>query len=443
MRKLLTAILFFASHLLPAQITLKECIESGLANKATIRSATAEVVLSELKSADVKAKYLPQLTLAYDYRYNPKVPAQIVPVGQFNPVPTDETRAIRFGTAWQQNAGVTLYQPIIDLALSSRIKESKLNESLSNLDKQKAEDDLVFEIFKTYSNVLTRATQLNEAVADTARSAQSFQIVAARFREGKVLKTEFNNARVNHMNNLRTYRSALASLLNEKIYLRYLTNIPIERLFDEVFSPIPTSVFASDAESTLQLDSVPEYQRFALEVKVIDQQLRTDRRKYVPTVGVQGFVGASQFSQQFDPFLQNSWFGNSYIGLSARLPLFATDKSINANRQLKTQSLLVSTKRDEWKAQREREILQKDVEVRRLQDEVSIASGNLTLLKENVAIYRDRLSAGQFAAVELNVQESELQKASFQLQQLEQELNRAKVERLYLAGRVGERLKKL
>jgi len=45
-------------------------------------------------------KYLPDLSLNYNYRYNAIIPTQIIPVGQFNPVPTDEKRPIKFGTPW-------------------------------------------------------------------------------------------------------------------------------------------------------------------------------------------------------------------------------------------------------------------------------------------------------------------------------------------------------
>jgi hypothetical protein len=74
---------------------------------------------------DAQSKFLPQIALAYEYRYNPIISTQIVPTGLFSGTPTSETQAIRFGTKWQQNAGVTVYQPLIDLSLKVRLRKVK------------------------------------------------------------------------------------------------------------------------------------------------------------------------------------------------------------------------------------------------------------------------------------------------------------------------------
>lgn len=444
MKKLLLILNVIFGHSLMAQITINECIDSGLANKANIKSAKTEVLLSNLKSIESKTKYLPQISLAYDYRYNPIIATQIVPVGQFSPIPTEETRAIQFGTNWQQNAGITVYQPIIDLALHSRIKESKLTESLSSIDLKKAEDDLKFEIVKAYSQVVIFGYQENEAVADTVRSFQSYSIIKARFDEGKVLKTELNNALVNHNANLTYYKKAVASLTNEKIYMHYLTNINLERILDENFSPISETFYSfGNYQNPIQIDSVVDFKKLLVQEQLINQQIRTERTKYSPSIGFQGFLGANQFSQTFDPFLTNSWFGNSYLGLSIKLPIFSPDKSINGGNQLQEQLFILDSQKEELKAQKRRELLQINVETQRLSDEIKFIKYSLSLLQENIKLYQERLLNGQFAASELNIQEAELQKLSNQVKQLHEQLNTTLIERLYITGELSNRIKSL
>jgi outer membrane protein TolC len=135
-----------------AQITVNECIENGLKHRPSIKTIRSCCGCS--KSLDAQSKFLPQIALAYEYRYNPIIATQVVPTGLFSGTPTTETQAIRFGTKWQQNAGVTVYQPLIDLSLKSKIKESKINEASANWDLKKAEEDFVFEIIKSYSQIL-------------------------------------------------------------------------------------------------------------------------------------------------------------------------------------------------------------------------------------------------------------------------------------------------
>jgi outer membrane protein TolC len=103
----------------PAQtITLRESIDAALNNKAGILSAKTDALVSGLQAKAEYARYLPQISVSYDYRYYATRPSQIIPVGLFSEAPTDEKRAIQFGTPWQQNAGITLYQPLIDLSIT-------------------------------------------------------------------------------------------------------------------------------------------------------------------------------------------------------------------------------------------------------------------------------------------------------------------------------------
>lgn len=443
MKTYLFITLFCFVQLASAQITLKECIEGGLANKANIQSAKTDVLLSNLKVLESKAKYLPQLTLAYEYRYNAIIASQIVPVGQFNPVPTSETRSIQFGTKWQQNTGVTLYQPIFDLTIQGRLKESKLNEKLAQIDLASTEKELKFEIAKTYTRALAFGFEVEQTAADTARTYQSLQAILSKFREGKVLKTELNNAKINHQNNLSAYRAATADNTNERIYLHYLTGLSLERLLDGPLAAIPAEWVATSSDSDLRLDSISEYQKFATRELLLQQQMKTERKKYTPTLGLQGYLGANQFSNSFDPFLGNSWFGNSYVGVSVRLPLFQTDKSANASKQLQAQVVKLQSERNDWKALRERELMKATLDVQRLAEDLRALQENLDLMQENVKLYRERLEAGQFAASDLNVQETDLQKLSSQLKKTREQLNGALIERLHISGNLESKLNEL
>jgi len=443
MRKIIFILLTFIATNGIAQITFKECIESGLANRANIKSTKSEVFLSRLKSIEIKSKFLPQISVAYDYRYNPIIATQIVPIGQLSSMPTDESRAIQFGTNWQQNAGVTLYQPIIDHSIQNRIKEFKLNESLSSIELNKIETELIFEIAKSYIRVVTYGYQVEESVSDTLRSYQTYSILKAKSLEGKVLKTELNNALVNHNANITNYMKTLSSVVSEKIYLFYLTNISLERILNEKFDLIPQSFFSDFMDDkNIQFDLVPEMLIIKNKEQTINQQIKTERTKYLPTVGLQGFLGVNQFTQSFNPVLANSWFGSSYIGLSIKLPLFSPDKSINGEKQLRTQLQINNNQKEELIHLRNKEFLQKNIEIERLKNEIDIVKNSVSLQNENVKLYQQRLQSGQYTAIELNSQENELQKVSFHFKQLCEQLNLALIERIFLTGRLNEFTKK-
>ena len=117
-----------------SNLMLKDYINASLNNKANIKALKIQSEIEALKTSQFKSNYLPQLTVAYDNIYNPIIRSSIVPVGKFNPIPTDEVRAIKFGTNWQQNAGINVFQPLFNATINSKIAESKIQEKIKQTD---------------------------------------------------------------------------------------------------------------------------------------------------------------------------------------------------------------------------------------------------------------------------------------------------------------------
>jgi len=111
-------------------------------------------------------------------------------------------------------------------------------------------------------------------------------------------------------------------MLKEKLFLGYLTGIPVMELFEVSFDFSPLSTSRLDRYTTCRaVDSIARIRELTLKEELLNQQIRSERNKYVPQVGFEGFLGANQYAQTFDPFLANSWYGNSYLGISLKMPL--------------------------------------------------------------------------------------------------------------------------
>jgi chromosome segregation ATPase len=112
------------------------------------------------------------------------------------------------------------------------------------------------------------------------------------------------------------------------------------------------------------------------------------------------------------------------------------------SKQLKKQLTVVENQKEEYKSQKNKDILQNSNTIERLQKEIAFAEKNIVLLKENLDIYQARLQTGQLEASELNTQESALQKALVQQLQLKEQLNKTFMDRLYISGNLLEKFKK-
>lgn len=441
----------------PGMIRLKDCIDAAWANKANIKASRTDAVVAKLQRDEARGRYLPDISFAYEYNYNTIIPTQVIPSGQFLPVPTNELRPIKFGTNWQQNAGLTVYQPIIDGTIKNRVEESRINERVKLADVKMAEEELAYEVLKTFSRVMQFTEQKASAAADTARTYQTITYIRNRFDEGRILKTELNKALLNHSNALNSYQSAHADLVKEKFYLSYLTSIPVADLLEKPFDFSPLTPGMRQGQATrlsdpspasgqaqaprlslgseeITVDSIAQFQQINERRALLGAQARTEQRKPMPTLGFQGFLGANQFTNNFNPFESNTWFGNSYVGLQVKVPILSSENRSVKVKQFAEQQVSLDQQKEDLRQQLLNDYRQAVIEAQKTAQQIRLAEENVQLLQENVSIYMERVTAGRESAHELLLQEIDLQKEKSTLLRLKAELAVRQVAQLKASG---------
>jgi outer membrane protein TolC len=392
-------------------IKLITCIDSALANRGNIRAVRTDIEIAKLQTSSAYQKYLPDLSLSYNYRYNPVIPTQIIPVGQFNQIPTDEKRPIRFGTSWQQNSGLNLYQPIIDFSIKSRVAESRINEKLKNTDAAAAERDLKMEVIKSFTNIWLNEEQLRSAELDTIRTSRIKELFMTKSKEGKALKTEVNRTILNHNNSLSNYITVSSSLTREKIYMAFLTGISLETLLDGKFDFSPfTDEGLKIVNKDPLLDSIPSVTSLRLRAELLKKQQNSERIKNTPTIGFEGFIGANQFTDTFNPVLSGSWFGSSYLGLSLRFQIISGSSTKNRVNQLKLEEKGIKSRLDDEVNNVSNKSLLLSEEIRQIGYQAELFEQNIALYKENFSLNQDRFDKGQINAYDLLTDEIDFQK---------------------------------
>lgn len=441
---ILILIISLSYRLSGQEIKLITCIDAALANRANIKAVRTDIEIAKLQTSSAYQKYLPDLSLSYNYRYNSIIPTQIIPVGQFNQIPTDEKRPIKFGTIWQQNSGLSLYQPLIDLSIKSRVAESRINEKLKNTDAAVAERDLKMEVIKSFTNIWLNEEQLRSAEFDTIRTSGIKELFAAKSREGRVLKTEVNKTLLNHNNALSNYFAASSSLTSEKIYMAFLTGISLETLLDGKFDFSPFSENGLKTVNKYPLpDSVPSVESLRLQAELLAQQQVSEKMKNTPTLGFEGFLGANQYTDSFNPILSGSWYGSSYIGLSLRLQIFSGNSVKNRVNQLKLEEKGIKYRlEDEVNSVINKSILLNE-EIREISYQTELLRQNIALYKENFSLYQERFDKGQINAYDLLTEEIDYQKEMAMLNEKRAELVYKQIELINNSGALSSLIDEL
>jgi len=405
-------ILMFAKVVAQQTTTLSQAINTAFNNKKNIQAGKIDITIQQLKTKALYKKYGPQVSAEYNYNYNPILQSSIIPVGKFNPaLPTDATATVQFGTTWSQSAGITASQPLFDATIKKQIDESRLQEKISTVSQAQTAYELAYEVSKAYINLWLQQQIINDAVIDTARTWLSYQLQLYNYTAGRLLKSELNTAIINHNNTKQQLIDATIQLVENKVYLLFVTGNLAGATTD--FN-IDTTIFSNNNllfnDTKIVLDSIPVFQQLKLQQQLSLLQQQTEKSKYIPAISLKGFLGANQFSNEFNPIKSNSWFGYSYIGLNIKFPLLLAEDKKNKIQQLQLQSQQYNTQLDDKSAQLNQESLTATLELMRLNLQLKTQEANITLFKEILAILQDRINEQQITANELNRQETELQK---------------------------------
>jgi outer membrane protein TolC len=410
---ILFLIFFQVSYSQNQVLTLKECINLALENKNNIKAIQLENEIETLKTIGLNANYWPQISLAYEYRYNPIIRSNILPVGQFNAIPTNETRAVKFGTKFQQTGGLSVLQPLFNATISSKIKENKIVEKINQTDLKIAKEALVYEVSKSFINVMLLQKQIKISELDTVRTWKTLQFSESKFKNGVILKTEFNKSKINHNNTLLLFKNNVNQLVNETIYLSFL----IGKSYSDF------SIKENDDSLNLNLlnnqsttKSNPSIEKLQNQNILLEQQILSQNKKFLPSVSLNGYLAGDQFADTFSPFLANSWYPNSYIGLNAKWDILNGENFRNKKLQFKLEKNSNDFKIKDISEELDKNSRIAQNEIQQLKTESDFLDDNVKLYKDNLAIIQLRLNQGQASINDVNNEEIEYQKENQKLQ---------------------------
>jgi outer membrane protein TolC len=242
-------------------------------------------------------------------------------------------------------------------------------------------------------------------------------------QEGKVLKTDVNRAILNHNNSLSEYVAVSSALTREKIYMSFLTGISLDSILAGSFDFSPFSDGGLQLSNTDPLlDSIPSVKSLMLRAELLEQQQKSERNKHAPAIGFEGFLGANQYTDEFNPFLSDSWYGISYLGLSLRLQIISGSSTKNSVSRLKLEEKGIMSKLgDEINNVSNKSLLLME-EIRQAEYQVGLFRENAALYEENLSLNQDRFDKGQINAYDLITDEIDFQQEMTRLNEKRAEL---------------------
>jgi len=392
-------------------LTLKQAINNGFLNRKNMQAGKSDLVIRRLQTEALYKKYWPQVSFEYSYLYNPILQTSILPIGVFNSTyPTDATMNVKFGTKWTQTAGATIIQPLIDLSIQRGIHEAKLQERITTASQAQSEYELAYTIAQAYIEISLKEFKIKSAIADTNRTFISYKLLLNKFIEKRLLKSDLNKSLINHNNAVQQLMDALSELIEDKVYLLFLsgeTNIGksdfvVDTSFIKQYKLTTSGILPNT-------DVIPELQQLELQAQLKGIQTKSEKAKHLPTLSIKGFIGANQYTNNFNPIESNSWFGLSYVGVGLKYPIFFGENIQKNIQVLQLQSTQYSQQKEDKSALYAKDTYTSKLKMERVMSQLKTQEENIALSIESIAIIQDRVAEGQESASTLNLEEANLQ----------------------------------
>lgn len=325
-------------------LTLDEAVKYAIENSPVLNIEKMKLEQANIKVIESQLGFIPNIYLSGDFRRNLIIPETPVPANVFDPtVQNDELMYLKFNTKWNTSAGININYDLFNPEKINRVAEQKHQLKIQEYDAQITEDDLREKIALAYAECVIANEQKLLLIGDTEFYTALLNNSNQLFLKEKISLVEKNNSQ-------KAYNESIIDLLeaekianDRKAELLYLIGMEV------TLQNIESLSLQEDIETLLKKmehNSLPSFDiEKARQQEVVDLaqlRIKTASLKYAPTLTLNGYYGSNYYKNDLTLFNNNFWRGNSYVGLSIKVPItqsLSTSKEVS---RLRLQKLMES-----------------------------------------------------------------------------------------------------
>lgn len=303
------------SDTLGTAVTLEQCIQYALAHQPAVQQTGIDEQITEYAIRNRLADWYPQIGAGYSLQHNFQRQTSF-----FNGVATP------VGVTNTSAAQLYVNQSIFnrDLLLANRTQGDVRLQARQATEARKI--DLTADVSKAFYDVLTTRQQIRVAAENIARLQKSLKDAFYRYQSGVTDKTDYKRAQISLNNTTATKQANEAALVAKLEYLKSLMGYP-------TYAPLAVVYDSLRMEQEVAFDTLqqPDYSR-RIEYRQLMTQRRLEeanvlyqRNAFLPNVSATLGYNFNFLNNNFGKLYGNN-FPNSYVGLTAGIPIFQGGK---------------------------------------------------------------------------------------------------------------------
>ncbi|WP_367915866.1 TolC family protein [Leadbetterella sp. DM7] len=346
--------------------TLKQCIDTAQVYNKTLQINRNHISISEQREKEAKANLIPKVTANADYKYFMELPTQLMPMNALNPqAPEGQFRDLQFGVPHNINANVQLAMPLYNPQVYGAIKNTKIANELTQLQFQKSEEQVLYDITTLYYNAQILKHQLDfleSNLINTQKLLKNMELLKEQLlaKGTDVSKVKLQAEQLNTQRE--NVHNKYISILNA---LKLNIGIPLEQNMTVVSEIEQQALTENNVENILDLKIIQ------IQNKLLNNELSTlNKSRFMPSLNLIASYGTTGFGYDKTPNDFLKFYPIGFAGLQLTYPLFngtVTQRKINqkqleiSNNELQAQLIGDKNKMEIENATRQRNTAQQTV----------------------------------------------------------------------------------
>lgn len=308
--------------------SLQQCIDTAQVHNKNLQMSRNTIAIGEQREKEAKANLIPKVTANADYKYFTNLPYQLMPLSTFNPTaPEGKFKEAQFGVPHNINANLQLSMPLYNPQVYGAIQTTKIAAELTELQYQKTEEQIFFEISNLYYNAQILHHQLafiDSNLLNAERLLKNMQLLneqlLAKGTDVSKVKLQVSQLSTQKENISSKYEQVL-NALKFKMGVSIEQNVQIE----------PNIQYQNTNEYTPS--STLDIRILKTQNRILSSELSTLKKsKFLPSLNLFANYGTTGFGYDKQPNEFLNFYPISFAGIQLSYPLFngtVTQRKIN------------------------------------------------------------------------------------------------------------------
>jgi outer membrane protein TolC len=318
---LLVGVMLSASAQERYEFSAKDAVEYARKNNAQVKNALLDVLMQEQTNKEVTAGAYPKISTSLNGTGYIKLPTTLLP-GEFFGQPAGTHIPVKFGTNFNESAGVNLQQLLFDGQVFIGLQARNATMQFARKAEEVTETNIIANVYKIYYQLAASKNQLSILDANISRVEKFLSDTRKSFENGFAEKLDISKLEV-QLSNLKTEKQkAQNNIDNGYLGLKMLMGMPIQDtlVLTEAVNESDIRNGVLDA-SVYNYSDRKEYQYAELGKELNQFNIRRYKLAKLPTVSMNAAYSTSRQDNKFG--FGAPWFKTSYIGLSINFDIFS------------------------------------------------------------------------------------------------------------------------